>query len=435
MINNILYIIGAVIELSNILLCYTQVLQARISKKKQKVYLAYAGIVLCNIINILFQCPVKPTLINILYCLSVPLLVMDSKKVKWLLLYPCAFMISSIINVEVSFLMAIILHVSQVDVANNIILSLIGNLSFTLLMLIIYLIKKVKGKKNKIPLFLGNSVYVATTIGAIVFYLLIGLVQYIGSIYQIQDIQLNLIGFFLSFVGIVFFLLFLWLSVTIYKNEAFRNEKNMLDLYLSEQEKYIRLILEKDEDMRRFRHDVKEHMYIISQCIEQQDYEEAKTHIDKMSEDFNRAQMKRYTGIIAIDVIVSEKKNCMDGKGIQFICEINVMKLPEHIAVYDVCTLLISILNNAIEACEYLEDTDKVIKLAIEVDGDKLYIFEKNKCNNKIEFDSDKNPVTIKKDNKNHGLGSKNIRNIVEKYDGEIQYSVDNQEFIIQIFL
>jgi|GEM_PF-2988691 len=435
MTNNILYIVGAAVELSNILLCYALVLQVPISKKKQKIFVAYAGIILCNMINIFCGLRVQPAVVNILCCLLALLFVMDSKKGKWILLYPCAFMLSSIMNVAVSFLVAIFLRVSQAQVAGNIAWTLIANSFFTVLMIVIYLIKRIKRKQRGITLIFNNSIYVATTIGAIAFYLLIGLVQYIGSLYKIPALQVNLLGFFLSAVGIVCFVSFLWLSVTIYKNQAFQHEKNMLSLYLLEQEKYIQLILEKDKEMRRFRHDVREHMNIISQCIEQRDYTAAKIYIDKMNEKFSGAQMKRYTGIIPIDAIISEKKSRMDGKGIQFICEINTMRLPEHIEVYDVCTLLINVLNNAIEACEYLKAEDKVIKLAVEADGGKLYIFEKNRFHNEIRFDNDRNPVTTKKDSINHGLGSKNVRGIVEKYGGEIEYSADNNNFVVEIIV
>lgn len=435
MVNNILHVAGAIIELSNILLCYSQVLQAEISKKRQNICLAYIGIILCNVINILCNYEIQPAIINMLCCLFVPLLVMDSKKNKWIILYPCAFMIFSIISVAISFIMAIILNISQAQVANNILLSLIANLIFTVLMITIYLIKKMRGTQEKITLIFSNSIYIVITIGALTLYLLIGLVQYIGSLYEIPNIQINLLGFFLSVVGIVFFLIFLGLLVSIYKNEIFQNEMNMYSFYLSEQEKYIQLILEKDNEMRKFRHDAREHIYIISQCIEEKDYETAKRYIDNMNESFGKAQVIRYTGITAVNVIISEKKNCMDIKGIKFVYDINLMKLPEHVAVYDVCTLLINILNNAIRACEYLQSTDKVIKLVVDVDEDKIYIYSQNKFNNKIEFDNNQNPITSKKDGINHGLGSKIVRSVVKKYDGDIKYSIDNQEFIVEIIV
>jgi len=435
MTDNILYIAEAVIALSNILLCYTQVLNIEISKTRQKIYLAYAGIILCNVVNICCGLKLSPAIVNTVCGLLGPLLAMDGKRGRNILLYPCVFIISSIMNMAVSFLMAIILKISQPQVSSNIALTLLADSFFTMLMAALCLIKRIKRVRTTAVLFFDRAIYIAMTIGAVVFYLLIGLVQYMSAAHEILEVEFNLLGFFLSFVGILFFLCLLWISATIYKNEAFRNEKNMLNLYLSEQEKYIQLILEKDKDMRKFRHDVKEHMYIVSKCMEQEDYKEAQRHISKLWEDFDKAQMKRYTGITAIDVIISEKKSYMEKKGISFACEINALKLPENIELYDVCTLLMNILNNAIEACECLEPPDKLIKLVVEVDGENFYLFEKNKTKYNVEFAQDGNPVTTKRDSMKHGFGSRNIRNVVKKYDGEIKYSVQNQCFIVEIII
>ncbi|MCM1500200.1 MAG: ATP-binding protein [Clostridium sp.] len=353
----------------------------------------------------------------------------------WLLLYPCAFMISSTGNVAVSFLMAIILNIPQATVADNPVLELMANSFFTVLMIIIYLRRRIYHSHKQHTLTFSNPVYIVTTAGNIIFYLLIGLVQYIGSLHHIPSTEANILGFFLSCASMIFCLFFLWLSGTIYKNETLHVEKNILNVYLTEQEKYIQLILEKDKEMRSFRHDVKEHLYILSRCLEQRNYEEAKRYITKINECFSVAQLKRYTGIITIDAIISEKKNCMDTEGISFTCEINANKLPEHIIMYDVCTILINVLNNAIEACEDLEAENRNIRLIMDTTAEKLYIYEKNPLGHEIVFDENQNPISSQKDDSRHGFGSKNIRNVAEKYGGIINYTVSNQFFTIEVII
>lgn len=434
MTNMILYIGGAIISLSNILFCYTQILQIPLTKRKRYICWAYMGIILCHMVNIICHIHADRSLINLFCCLLFPLLITDSPKVKWLLLYPCAFMISSTANVAVSFLMAIVLNIPQADVADNPVLELTANSFFTVLMIILYLKRSCQSHKQRTLTF-SNPVYIVTTAGNIIFYLLIGFVQHMGSLYHMPSIEANILGFFLSCASMIFCLFFLWLSETICKNETLRVEKNMLNVYLTEQEKYIQLILEKDKEMRSFRHDVKDHLYILSRCLEQRNYEEAKKYTAKINDCFSAAQLKRYTGIITIDAIISEKKNCMDTEGIPFTYEINVIRLPEHINVYDVCTILINILNNAIEACECLETKDRNIRLIMDTNAEKLYINEKNPLAHEIVFDENHNPVSSKKDNSRHGFGSKNIRSIAEKYDGIVNYTIDNHFFTIEVII
>lgn len=435
MTNMILSIGGAIVSLSNTLLCYTQVLQIPLTKRKRYLFWAYLGIILCNVINIVCHINADKILINLFCCLLFPLLITDSPKIKWLLLYPCAFMISSTGNVAISFLMAIILKIPQSEVADNPVLELMANSFFTVLMLTLYLKRKIHPSHERRTLTFSNPVYIVTTIGNIIFYLLIGFVQYIGALHHVPSIEANILGFFLSCASIIFCLFFLWMSETIYKNETLHAEKNMLNIYLTEQEKYIQLILDKDKEMRSFRHDVKDHLYILSRCLEQRNYEEAKKYTAKIYECFNTAQLKHYTGIITIDAIISEKKNCMDTAEITFTYEINVIKLPKHINVYDVCTILINILNNAIEACECLKAENRNIKLFMDTTTEKLYIREKNPLGHEIKFDENQNPVSSKKDHLKHGFGSKNIRNIAEKYDGVVNYTVDNHFFTIEVII
>ena len=99
---------------------------------------------------------------------------------------------------------------------------------------------------------------------------------------------------------IVFFFLFIWLSKTIYKKNVYEKEKDMMNLHMIEQEKYIKLVVEKDMDMRKFRHDVKEHMSIVYKCMEDSAYEEGKEYIRKMYEVFSDSQVTRYIGINAV---------------------------------------------------------------------------------------------------------------------------------------
>ena len=382
MAGNIWQILGAVVELTNIFLCYTQILQAELNTKKGRLLIAYGGIILCTYINVIGGMGIEQSAINMLYCLLIPMLVMKNTKLKWVLLYPCAFMISSIISIAISFIIAIILEIPQAYMSEIESVSALVNSMSSIMLGIVCIYRVIKRKTGKRNLFLNNAIYISVTIGTIVFYLLIGLVQYIGLRYAIPAIQTNLLGLFLSIVCIVFFAFFLWLSSTVYNNQMYQRERDMLNLHLAEQEKYIQLIVDKNNDMRRFRHDVKEHMWIISQYIEQSKFDEARKYIDIMYGKLNASDMEIYTGILALDAVISDKKRDMGEKGIAFKWRGSNNKLPDSFEVYDLCTLFINILNNAVEACEVLEQTDRVVELVVEVNSGKLYIRENNKTYN-----------------------------------------------------
>ena len=431
--DNILILLISVAELTNIIMCYTQILKAKLTEHKIKICLVYAGIILCHVINICYGPYIGDNMVNMFYGIIAISIVAKSSKVKWIVLYPCAFMIESIVCVTISYLFALILNESQQVLAESKTMTLLITSAFWILMAIKKAYNKVKNNNTNTLIF-TNAIYVALTVGSLSFILILSEVQYFTVKYDVPNNQMNLLGLLLSGVCIVFFLLFFWLATTTYKNEAFKKDKDMMELYISEQEKYIKLVIEKDSDMRKFRHDVKEHMWVVMKCLEENEYEQAKNYMCELYDAYGTSEMVRYTGTIVVDAIISEKKRAMEEKNIKLIWDGNVSIFPSRLELFDICTLFVNILNNAMEACELLEKNDKIVNLKVVVD-DKVYITESNRYIKPIEFDGIGNPITTKKDYNNHGYGSKNIRGIVDKYNGELQYSVDEKNFRIEIII
>ena len=125
----------------------------------------------------------------------------------------------------------------------------------------------------------------------------------------------------------------------------------------------------------------------------------------------------------------------MEQKGIRFEWCGCKDKMLDKFEVYDLCTLFSNILNNAIEACEKLDDADKLIKIVVDFNRDRLYIKGSNIIKNSVELDKDGNPVSTKQDKNNHGYGCKNIRTVVRKYEGEIEFFVNDGIFVVEIIL
>ena len=210
----------------------------------------------------------------------------------------------------------------------------------------------------------------------------------------------------------------LFLSVYMQKNSEMQNDKDMLNLYVTEQQKHIKLMVEKTQDMKKFRHDVRQHMWVISYHIEQGELDKAKEYIDQIYENLDSTRMEHYTGVVPIDVVLSDKKEVMDQKKIVFNWSGSVNKIPGNIKEYDICTVFIAILDRAINACEALAEDEKEIKLLVEINNGKLYIMEKHKC--KI--------TNIKHEDRR-------IKGIAEKYDGYVIHTVDDDVYMVEVVM
>lgn len=430
----LLYVANSVIDLSNILLCYQKIYGADIKNKKQWLVLAFAGIMLLNFLNGCFRYPVNPVHINLLYAWIISVVLIKEKKIKCFLLFPSVCIVSSIINVAASFVLALFHGLTQVQVAQDLWLTLVANSVFSIGMILLIVLQKKKLVPQYQMVVNQTSLQGAITVGAYAIYFLITMLMIAGEKFYLPGKTSNFLGLFASVVGILFFFVCFRLAYVLHQNTMMQHEKNMIDVQLEAQENYIQLIQKKDLDMRKFRHDVSEHMNVISYCMENGRYDEATEYLEKTKQSFLNAKLKKYTGIASIDAVLSDKEETMIEKGIVFAFKNSYSNFSIEVDVFDVCTIIINLLNNAIRACEDLPKEEKIIEFTFDSDGNKIFLSEKNACHKKVDFTPDGCPISDKKE-ENHGLGSKNIQTVVKKYDGDIYYKVSNNQFIVEVII
>lgn len=434
MVEILLYVANAVVDLGNILLCYHKIYGAPIKKNRLWFLGTFVGIVMLNFVNCCIHNPINATILNMIFSLIAVLFLFEGKKLKWFLFYPSACIVASIVNVAASYVIALILSMTQVQVAEDMRLALLANCIFGVIMLLIILLQK-KGFMPEYQKILSNgSLQGAITIGAYAIYFLVGMLMLAGERATMTRNVANILGLSSSVIGIVFFVVCFRLAYVLNQNTIIQNEKNMIDVQLEAQGNYIELIQKKDEDMRKFRHDVSEHINVIGYCIENGRYDEAAEYLEKTKLGFEHARLKKYTGIASIDAVLSDKEESMRDKGIKFSIQQSFIGLPNAIDAFDVCTVIINVLTNAIRACEELPEEEKEILFVLDSDGKQLYLSEKNACHKKIKFSQDHCPISDKTE-KNHGLGSKNIQAVVKKYDGDICYLIKDDQFCIEVVL
>ena len=135
----------------------------------------------------------------------------------------------------------------------------------------------------------------------------------------------------------------------------------------------------------------------------------------------------------ALNVILTEKsirchKNGItlsviaDGTSVSFMNEV------------DVYSLFGNAFDNAIEACLKIPDGEKrVISLSVKKKGSMLSVVVSNSFDGSVRFGADGLPVTSKADVNSHGYGTKSIRSVVTKYEGQLSMKVIGKMFYLNI--
>lgn len=215
------------------------------------------------------------------------------------------------------------------------------------------------------------------------------------------------------------------------KNEIFSQKYEALCLEREYQIEKINDISHLYQEVSKVRHDLKNYMAIAISYLNVGKIEAAKEYIQELHD--TKIETLRRADICdneRMNHLMNYKLNICEVQGIK--CQVTIENSIKYIPSNDVSILMANLLDNAIEACEYV--TDKYIKVNIKKENDNLWITVKNHIENSV-LEQNESLITTKKDKKQHGLGIKSIKDVVAKYQGSLKYYEEEQEFCCKISL
>lgn len=235
---------------------------------------------------------------------------------------------------------------------------------------------------------------------------------------------ITLVGFFVV-LGVYF------LSSIMIKNyddylegEAIRQRQA---LQLDHVERSVAMV----DRIRHDRHELKNIFFYINTLVEAESYDELKTFT-------KNALMRRYdrleefnTGNMLIDYLLTQKVSEAREKNIQVLAD--VILPPElELDQSDICSLLMNILDNAIDASE--KEVRGSIQIHMGVEKSYLSITVKNYSSTDV-LKENPNLRTSKKDAQYHGIGNRIVKAICKKHNGMIRYRMEASYFIVDVML
>ena len=225
------------------------------------------------------------------------------------------------------------------------------------------------------------------------------------------------------------------LMMAFYNEFLKQNQRGMRQKIAHEQnlsiEKQIKTITEANEAMSRVRHDMTNHILVINNMLELKEYDRLKEYIGSISDNAAVVQSGVDTGNIELDAIINSKRSEAEALGIDFRQNV-LVPVRLKLSGYDMAVMTGNILDNAIRSVAGLKEKKRFIDFNIYFDRGALFIRLANPYRGKISFGSDGLPVTTKKGGE-HGIGLSNVKNTVEKYDGEFNIYADDNNFYVDI--
>lgn len=216
-----------------------------------------------------------------------------------------------------------------------------------------------------------------------------------------------------------------------------RHEKTVSDNLVKQIENqidYYNKISKIYDEFRSFRHDFKNHLICLRSLLSEDEIEKAVEYINSIEKMSAVGKKPFETGSIIIDALLSEKQD----KAVEVGAEIvfNGVVPTDGISNVDLCIIFSNAIDNAIEACaKDRSKSHKQIEIKSNVRQGYYFLLIKNPMFDKVLVKKNNKYVTSKDNKTLHGYGISNITRSVKKYNGKIDISPTDNNFIVDIEL
>ncbi|MCI9127836.1 MAG: GHKL domain-containing protein [Eubacterium sp.] len=217
----------------------------------------------------------------------------------------------------------------------------------------------------------------------------------------------------------------------ILEREAQIREDKLFRERMKNETRMYRQISENYDKQCKREHEYKNQMMVVSALVKKRELKNLDRYLDKTCEEIEHKIDSIDTNHVIVNAILNTKYQEAREKGIVFVLRINDLSdIP--ISDEDIVVILSNLLNNALEACEKCDE--KMIKTKFTMENGQIVISVANTyVDNPIivngSYQTSKEDVSI------HGMGIRNVKEVVDKYGGTCVIKHDNQIFRFIVFI
>ncbi len=201
--------------------------------------------------------------------------------------------------------------------------------------------------------------------------------------------------------------------------------------YIKTLKAYYNEIKENALEIRKLRHDFRNHINVLKGLLDSDNMEQAKAYIQSIDNNITqRTTAIPNVGNALVNAVLLQKS--LEFPEIKIVFKGTISETL-HVDDYDLCTILNNLLDNALEYSS--KNNFKPVHLYIYQEDAVLLLKLENYISAPV--DTDAFNKTSKKDSQFHGLGLQNVRDTLEHYHGSLTYTQDSGKLSanVQLFL
>lgn len=203
-----------------------------------------------------------------------------------------------------------------------------------------------------------------------------------------------------------------------------------------------------EDAIRSLRHDLKNHNISVKLLLDKGDIRGAMSYLDSVSEALQKTTKRFHTENDLLDGLMLQKLSEPEKNGVKVTCSLDFSKAAELMDNFDLCVLMGNILDNAVEACAAMpEDAERFIKISGGQSANCQLIEVENSSVSKDDPShqsyssgpgqnvSNPLPLTTKSNKALHGFGLRNIKAVLERYNGTMDIERSEGTYSITLLI
>ena len=213
------------------------------------------------------------------------------------------------------------------------------------------------------------------------------------------------------------------------ENHRLENERNLYQAQARMQHEYYAGEEEKYEFSRKLIHDIRNHILAMEALYNEENAEEACRYAGDIHRMLNQFQQKYYTSEKLLNIILNDKVRMMRQAGVKEDIRIGELSL-DFMKETDVTALFANLLDNGVKAAA--ESREGYVRLRANRVRQFLSVTVENSCDREPVR---KNGSFLSGKAGHEGLGIKIIRQTVERYGGDVEFSWKDGVFTVRLML
>lgn len=241
------------------------------------------------------------------------------------------------------------------------------------------------------------------------------LIFFFGNCFQQGQISIQPLCVCATFITVMqraALLLISWME----QNANFREEAISLQAKSKAQQESIEALSAAYAQQRKLTHDFRAHLSTLDGMLMQQnrDINTIQTYIHRLQSKQTERILLVNTHHAALDALLNQKALVAKNRKIDIQFSVNDLS-PIKIDMVDLTVVISNTLDNAIEACEKLPETDRQIYVQALLEEDELFYAVRNKSL-PVNMVANQLPASTKENPSFHGYGLQNVHTTLEKY-------------------